>query len=539
METPETQSVATTQLIETQITAIVVYTNRAMVTRRGIAQLTGAETTLEIASLPQCIQPQSIRVSSTGEANVRILGIRLRPKQTPQLETETIAQLTQTIQDLEAQQRTCQDKLAALQQQLNFVTDLGKTSVEQFACSIAQRQIELDQTRAFLDFIGDQYDRYAAAIAEHEQEKQACEHKLQDLRQHLQTLRNPKPQGGYRLAIAIDAAGPGDVDLEVSYGVTQASWTPLYDIRVPANGDHACLNYLAEIQQTSGEDWNNVCLVLSTAHPGLGTLPPKLTPWYIDVPRANGSSMGSRSRIDPILDSIVSLGSAPGSELPANIRRLESESARAEVVHTGQIVTFHLDHPNDIPSDGNPHKITILAEDYPCRLEHTAIPKLVNCAYLRAHVTNPPQGAVLLPGSANIFCDQTFIGTTELGHVFPGQTFPLDLGIDERLKLERDLVEREVDKHLIGNLRRTTFAYRITITNLRDRSIYLTLTEQLPVSCNEQIKVRLTRTEPQTQVAELGILDWEIVLPAQTQKEFYYQFILEHPPDLTVVGLNV
>lgn len=44
----------------------------------------------------------------------------------------------------------------------------------------------------------------------------------------------------------------------------------------------------------------------------------------------------------------------------------------------------------------------------------------------------------------------------QLENVSPGQEYKLNLGIDEGLKIERQLVERQVDKKLIGQQRRTS-----------------------------------------------------------------------------------
>jgi uncharacterized protein (TIGR02231 family) len=158
---------------------------------------------------------------------------------------------------------------------------------------------------------------------------------------------------------------------------------------------------------------------------------------------------------------------------------------------------------------------------------------------LQAIVTNPMTGATLLPGTANIFRDNTFVGTVPLENISPGQEFKLNLGIDEGLKIERELVERQVDKKLISNQRRTSYAYRLMVTNLQQVPANLTLKEQLPVSRNEQIKVRLTLTNPKIVPGEMGLLEWEISLPPQAKQELYYQFVVEHPPELKVTGLDI
>jgi uncharacterized protein (TIGR02231 family) len=131
------------------------------------------------------------------------------------------------------------------------------------------------------------------------------------------------------------------------------------------------------------------------------------------------------------------------------------------------------------------------------------------------------------------------VGTTHLEHIVPSQAFKLNLGIDEGIKLERELVERQVDKKFIGGNRRITYAYKIIATNLLNRAVQLELNDRIPHSRNEQIKVKLIKIVPQIQPGELGRLQWLLDLPAHGKTEIYYQFTVEHPTDLQVTGLNV
>ncbi len=55
------------------------------------------------------------------------------------------------------------------------------------------------------------------------------------------------------------------------------------------------------------------------------------------------------------------------------------------------------------------------------------------------------------------------------------------MGIDEGLKIERDLIERQVDRKMMSSQRRVTYAYRLVVTNLLNQEANLKLTEQLPV----------------------------------------------------------
>jgi hypothetical protein len=42
-----------------------------------------------------------------------------------------------------------------------------------------------------------------------------------------------------------------------------------------------------------------------------------------------------------------------------------------------------------------------------------------------------------------------------------------------------------------------------------------------------------------TKKREMGLLEWSISLLPQAKQELHYQFVVEHPPELTVMGLNI
>ncbi|MBW4593062.1 MAG: mucoidy inhibitor MuiA family protein [Brasilonema angustatum HA4187-MV1] len=531
--------------VETKIVSVIVYTEQALVTRRSaikeasslqLIALTGQERELEIVQLPVTVETESVRVSGRGEVAVQLLGVSTERVFSCEPFAERLSHLTRQIQQLEAEWNLLQAQIDALALQSKFIEGLREKTEEPFAQSLSRKNLSLSETLDFLNFLGSQYSEYAIATTECKVQQQELDKQLQVLRQQWQQLQTPSPKQSFTLSVAIEPAGAGEFELEVCYVVNYASWTPLYDLRVNTSSNSINLTYLAEVTQSTGEDWTNVSLTLSTAKPGLGTLPPLLEPWYIDVLRPPEFLRMQRLAAMPTPPS----GDNPTSEteqLQENL--VTAETVVAEVSRQGNTVTFEVNSSGKIPSDGTPHKTTIFNDDFPCSFEYVAIPRLLSFAYLQANVKNTVNCVTLLPGKANIFRDNTFVGTTQLENVAPGQEFKLNLGIDEGLKIERDLVERQVEKKLIGNNRRITYGYRIVITNLQNQEANLKVIEQLPISRNEQIKVRLNRSNPQIQLGEMGILEWSLALSPQAQCEVYYQFVVEHPPELTVVGLDV
>lgn len=534
--------------LDTQIHAVTVYRDRALVKRRGKIQLTGAETEIIIANLPLTLQSDSIRVKGIGNTPVRLLGVRTETVYKAEPVEERIATIVAEIEALNRQKETLQNRVNTLALQQGFVISLNEKTINYIARSLAKQETDLDATHNLLEFIGDRHLNYSTELMEVRQEQKELDKQINVLQKRLNQLQKPTQTQSYSIFISLEARDAGEFVLESSYVVNNASWMPLYDLQVNSQKQTISLDYLAEVKQNTGEDWFGVSLTLSTAKPGLGSLPPKLNPWFIDFPKPPPAPRLERSApmmnvrrvtTESLEDELMAFEASVDESMSPGSAPQDAEIVTANVEKAGNIVTFKVSQGGDIPSDNNPHKVTLFRDEYPANLDYIAIPKLVSFAYLQAKMTNPQTGVTLLPGQANIFRDEEFVGKTSIPNIAPGQELTIDLGIDEGIQIERDLIERQVDKKLIGGQRRITFAYKVTVTNLKDTAVNLIVKEQIPVSRNEKLKVKLIQTQPKIEPQSLGILEWNLTLNPQTQKEISYQFVIEHPPEENVVGLNI
>ena len=537
-----TDSASTPQqpVVPTTVTGATLYSDQAQVIRTGKLALTGEERGIQITGLPSTLDPDSIRVKGSGTTPVKILGIQVDRLYNPKPVVAEVARLTQEIDALEQQKQNLEAGLTALDLQRSFVQGLLEKSVERFSRGLADQRIGLEQTRDLLAFGGEQYQEYASAIVVRQQERKLLEEQIKALRQQLHQWVTPRQQQLYQVVINLAPSSSGEFKIEVSYTVPRASWTPLYDLRVNLKAKLVNLNYLASVRQKTGEAWQDVRLSLSTAKPGLGSLPPKLEPWYLDEvsyePLDMAPATAGMGAEGVPAEGTMARSMALAAAAPAPI---QAEAVAATPSQEGGVIHFDLTHPNTIPSDGDPHKVTIFDTDLPCELDYLIVPKMVTFAYLQATITNPMEGVALLPGQANIFREGTFVGSTPLEHVAPGQTFQVALGIDEGIKVERDLIERVVDKKQLRGQRRITLSYRIQVIQLRDHTAQVKVKEQLPISRHERIKVKLIKTEPQITPGEMGLLEWNFPLPINVKQTILYQFAIEHPPEMQVMGLTV
>jgi uncharacterized protein (TIGR02231 family) len=158
-------------------------------------------------------------------------------------------------------------------------------------------------------------------------------------------------------------------------------------------------------------------------------------------------------------------------------------------------------------------------------------------AYVRATVTNASP-LLLLPGPARVFHDAQFAGETCLETVAGGEEFELQLGVDDQIRVERELRRRSTTKAVIGGTRTIDVAYEITVENHRPDQARVSVHDHVPLSTDGDIKVRLRETSPApAEQNDLGELTWVLSLDSGQTATIRYRFTVEHPAQVTVAGL--
>lgn len=84
-----------------------------------------------------------------------------------------------------------------------------------------------------------------------------------------------------RLTLQLSAAVAGKADFIVSYIASNAYWTPYYDIRIENTKSPVKMIYKAKIVQTTGIDWKQVKLSLSTSVPAQWGNAPVMQSWFL------------------------------------------------------------------------------------------------------------------------------------------------------------------------------------------------------------------------------------------------------------------
>ena len=208
--------------IDAAIAKVIVYTDRALVTRQNTVSLGGDESELILSKLPVTLFQDSIRVTGKGTSTVNILGVKVESVFTPEVAVESIAQIDRQIQTLQNQKASLENQLSSQKLQLNFVEQLSEKSKTQYAINLSKQQTNLEQTQALLDFIGDKYLHYGDRITELKQQQQDINKQISALKQQKQNLSVPQNKEYFNLIVFIEASEPGEFELEISYLVNRA-----------------------------------------------------------------------------------------------------------------------------------------------------------------------------------------------------------------------------------------------------------------------------------------------------------------------------
>jgi uncharacterized protein (TIGR02231 family) len=210
-------------------------------------------------------------------------------------------------------------------------------------------------------------------------------------------------------------------------------------------------------------------------------------------------------------------GKAAGVQVkPKREKAMVPAVATQEVKQTS--VSFRIDIPYSIPTDGKQYAVDMQAHDIPAYYQYSCVPKLDADAFLTAKITGWEEYN-LLAGEANLFFEGTYLGKSLLDVSQTTDTLTLSLGRDKNITVTRAKVEAFTSKQFIGANRRETKAWEITVRNKKAQPVNVVVYDQFPVSTQSEISIDRQETSGATVDEQTGRLTWQFTLsPAQTRK---------------------
>lgn len=390
--------------------------------------------------------------------------------------------------------------------------------------------------------------------------KTTLSQKINLLQQEINEASRPtptkeKPYGQLCLQIVSNYAG--EIPITLSYFTNNAGFTPLYDVRVNSKTNEIKLVYKASVSQHTGIDWKQTKLTLSTANPNWSGTAPILNPWYLQffVPKLY-NAMQNNSRSNLAYNTIPGVSIAKDEEMLKEVivqsdnvyKKSKSITGSYQTINPSNLssyttlnesqlnTNFEIDLPYDINSDGELQSVVIKEEKLTAILKNYAVPKLDKDPYLLAELTNW-QNLNLLPGTANIIMDDTYLGKTMIDPNITSDTLNLSLGKDKRIAVKRTLVKELTTTKTSGSTTKQIFTYEIVLKNNKTTDVQLLLKDQYPLSQVKEIETILGNNDDATINEELGVLNWQINLKPGESRKVRFSYTVKYPGDKKISNL--
>ena len=519
------------------IRAVTVFPDRAEVTRIIDAELPVGASTLVIDHLPASLLPESVRVSGEGADSIMIGSVETKPLYQVAAVGEMERQLQADIQKLQDQRRSAEDRIAALQVQLDFIGSIGREMPDKANEEIVRGMMDPERWQQAWSTLSGGVGQARDGIHAAEIEMRDIDARIAQKNQELAQIQTGQT-ASMVARINLEAKAPGAVHLRLSYQLPDATWRPIYDARLDSEAGKVGLTEFGEVQQRTGEDWSGVKLTLSTATPSAGAELPDLSSWFVSLAQAaaaNGVLSESRAVDEATAKSQMVLGGQIGDK----DEKLRDDAAM--LVASEFSAEYRISGDADVPADAAPHKFVIATHDLDAKLAVRAVPKLAPAAHLYATVTYDGVDP-LLPGPLSVFRDGAFIGNAGLAMLRPKEEVELGFGVDDKVRIEYRIEDgQQSTTGIFEKAQRLDRHYRIEIANHHSKPMDVTILDQLPVSTDERVEVELwsgtTKPTKQDWQDRKGILAWTNTYAPNEERVIKFGYGVTYPEGVFVAGL--
>jgi len=504
------------------IVAVTVHPDRARVTRRGTVTLAAGPNELVVAGLPETLLDDSVRVAGRSDQAVRVVGVDVVRRDLVAAPDERVRAAEQAVREAERALAAIDGADAGDAAREQLLQRLALRSGDRLARALAEGAADPARVAEVSGAVAAQLVEVAAERRAHAERRVDAEHARAAAQSELDRLR-ASSRTRRDAVIAVEADVPCELAVALTYVAFGAGWSCAYDARIDGSGPLA-LTWYGLVSQATGEDWPACELTLSTARPGVAGAVPELEPWWVDV--------------RPPAPPMPLAAAAPAGEF--DMMRLEkavvAQDVLAELQEGALAVAWRLARPTAVPADGTPHRTTVATATLDARLDHVVAPAVDPAAHLRATVVNTG-GHALLAGPLSAFVDGDFVGSTHVDTTAPGAELELYLGVDDRVAVERELMERTPHRALLGGKISAVERWRIEVHNGRPAPVRLVVRERVPVSRHPDVQVVDVDVKPEpAERDELGRLEWTASVEPNGTWEANVRFGLRHARGVPVVG---
>ncbi len=539
--------------VPSRIQDVTLYSSTALV--RRTAELPGGGKFV-LQGLPNALDRNNVRVRCQGGD---VVDVEVRERIVDKVPTARVQELRDKLVGLQREMKVLEDGLGVLKSMQAHLDHLMGLSAAELNRDVQGGKPTVEAWSASWKFISDRLADNVTATREAQWKIEEKGKQIQEVEAELGRCQGAGTVGLYD--VVVEVVAPGKASLDVEYMVSRTGWQPAYDLRASRDLAKVELTYRARVWQQTGEDWDDVELMLSTARPQMGAQGPEPQPVWLSIfqpppPRAaapmevvdrvafeeegKAGAAGGRRKLGSLGYSVAKDAAAPEPAL----------RPFAAVESQGLSVQFKLAKKETIQSRDLPTTVLVGTGNLAITPERVCVPALDPTVWLRAKAKNTSPW-VLLPGTAAVFFGADYLGPAQIETVQTGQELTLHLGADPGITVTRTQTQ-DLSKGpgFLSSKSSKIEGWRIHFENHgtvgagKDGAADVILREVLPRTRDDRISVEISKAEPKTSdderwkkdSEEKGIQTWIVRVPrGEKGTDVLFETTVSYPKGLQVV----
>jgi uncharacterized protein (TIGR02231 family) len=529
--------------VASRIDAVTVYPDAAIVTRLAVVDAPAGDSVLAFRDLPLDLDPASLRVEGAAEAAVTIGSVETRLA--PAAAKRPDDALTAKIAELRAERAETQTTIDALQGKKAMILRYAQSGPDKLSADA--KPLDVAAWPAAWDAVESALAKVGADLRPAVDRAHALDEQIAALEAQRE---KPSAQAARRIVtVAINAAAAARLSLSLSYRIAGIGWTPLYDAALKtdeAGAPNLTLTRRAAIAQSSGEDWSDVALTVSTARVARSVdvvdLPSERIDFWqpeldwsaaekgAEMKHAAAPAPRAAATESPALADLAAKPAAPPTVAP-----VAAQEVAAQLQATAYAAAFKAPGRVALASDGSRKSFVLGRVVVQPTLSVKTAPSVDPTAYIEAHFVDS-EDAPLLPGAVALTRDGVFVGEGRVAFVAPGDGADLGFGGDDKVKVDRAPVNRKENEPTWYNQTKIeTREFLTTVKNLHAFPVKVQVIDRMPVSENTAIAVDLapaTTAPTDKQIGDKrGVMGWTLDLKPGETKDVRLAYRMKWPAD--------
>ena len=511
------------------IKEVTILTDGALITRQKKVKLVKGEQTIIVTELSEYLDEDSIKVRGTGKVKLVDISPIL---QHVYRDEENLIEIEKEILKTEKEIEQKNLSLESLKVSITALITTIKSIAEGFGRYGMIKNKTVDDFKEYYSF-------YQSQIEAENAKKVQIEHEIIELNKLLNSLKEKKNQlqylenEFYEVNIILDSKEDCEIELELNYTVSNASWEPVYMIELTKG--EALIQRLAKIYNRTRINWKKTKVTISTANRKPISIE-EVDPLYLylyEPVYPVAKKITKRELVKPkramkpmsmgVVEKELMQPPSPAPEAKLDDLYVESEKSTSIVGHQ----RFELSGKHDIPSGKTPK--TLYLDSFKVEVEKQYYWSSLDEKLILTHkLKNKDQ--FLLEGKAKIFIDGEFVSQSLLDLIHPRDEFTVGLIESYDLKIERKLLKREVAKTgITKGKEQIDFHYQIKIKNQIDEKANLKLIERIPYPQNPNIEVITKEISPEPKKQNQGVLEWKLNIEPGKEEKINISYIVKYP----------